>query len=377
VYTRNMGAAAPCCCWYTSSGKWILGPTIHKDANEDKGYGISMQKYSSAPQLVKGWSVAIDGTNWEDAVPLALTNLSKGECDAGACGPLTTTPSRWECYVDGTWIEYNLDASDKLETAFAGGKWSVEFKYSVPGQSAHPYKFQHLQSVGKMTQTNQNTSVTREVRRIQTASVLDVQELDGDWSSPQIALGNGAFVRRLKVPEETTDLAEYTPENQAIKDCISQAMMLSSKLSFSDAESIDLIINPAAAARFNSCKAQLKAAGKPTNIMWVFHGTPKLEHAESIVKDAFKIGGVNGHPVSNGKVWGHAIYSDVKPDTPKAYGHFVLLCQALPGSHTKISKQHVNDPCPGYDSWEPDTKPTWRLFRKNEQLLPKYIIHLK
>jgi hypothetical protein len=310
--------------------------------------------------------------------------------------PQTPPPAgvTWECEVDGTWIEYAFEASAKLEAAYNTGESTVVFTYKIPGQIEQPYIFQHLQTArggaGKITQTNQTTDVTRGVRRHNIkskaipSSPIHRQTSGAEWSTPETDLGGGASLRRLMYPDDHDDLADYTQDNEEIKKCMGTAMSMSDNFTTrgtnaTQVKAVDYINNPNAYARFKACQTQFGAAGKSTNETWVFHGTKELSNAESIAKDKFLIGGVDGHPLQTGKLWGHAVYTDVKPDTPKAYGKFVLLCRALPGLHEKIGsdKMSIDDPCPGYDSWEPTTQPSWRMFRKNEQLLPVYIIHLK
>jgi hypothetical protein len=329
------------------------------------------------------------------------------------CGLSKTVVVKWECEVGGIWTAYDRDASTKLETAYKAGHVSVEFKLKIAAQKEYLYRFDRLQNAGagngggssgggaaasggggssgasqhKSTQLNTETNAERDIRRREEVIITHNlpnhaigRQSSAEWCSPITDLGNGAFMRRLTFPD-AAGRAQYTRDNEEIKRCMGQAMMLSTKFTYASAKVIDWVTNPAALARFQAFKEQLRTNGKPTNEEWVFHGTPRLEYAESIVKDTFKIGGVDGHPVSNGKVWGQAVYSDVDPSTPAQYGKWVVLCKALPGARTPIGRDKANtaDPCPGFDSWHPTSSAdinTWRMFRKTDQLLPVYIIHV-
>jgi hypothetical protein len=299
---------------------------------------------------------------------------------------------QWECNIDGAWIAYAQDATVALESAYSAGESIVEFNYAASGQSEQPYRVTNLlMQYGDATQTNRNTGVERVVRRLemrlapkQTFSIVRQSSADDAWISPEIDLGNGAFLRRMKMPDEEGQ-AECTHDNEAIKNCMAQVIrMTRNTINDSHVQRVDCITNNPQNVRdrYDAFKAQLQRAnaGALPKVEWVFHGTPKLEYAESIVKDGFRIGGVDGHPVSNGKVWGQGVYSDVNPSTPAAYGKFVVLCKALPGKRADVgrSERNVNDPRPGYDSWVPkEEEPTWRIFRSKDQLLPCYIIHVK
>jgi hypothetical protein len=304
------------------------------------------------------------------------------------------TPSvgiTWECEVDGSWKEYAPNASAQLEAAYNAKDDEVSFSYTIPGQTqVYPYIFKHLQTANTAavatTQTNQNTDVTRRVRRreLRLLPIAPRQSSGAVWCTPKTDLEGGASLRRLIYPDDPNDLAAYTQDNDEIKKCLGTAMAMSDNFRTSgpnatQVKAVDYINNPNVYARYKDCQARFRVAGKPTNEVWVFHGTKELRHAEAIAKDKFLIGGVDGHPVKNAAVWGNAVYTDVKPDTPKAYGEFVLLCKALLGAHQMIrdNKGSVADPCPGFDSWNPPSRASWRMFRKNEQLLPVYIIHLK
>ena len=110
----------------------------------------------------------------------------------------------------------------------------------------------------------------------------------------------------------------------------------------------------------------------------VFHGTPKLESAFSIVQEGFRIGGQEG----SGALFGQGVYSDIDPTEPLVYGKdkVVVMCRGLVGKqyrhHDPPEGERLNLDNSfheeGFDSWLPTKK--WRVFKTSEQLLPEYVI---
>ena len=94
-------------------------------------------------------------------------------------------------------------------------------------------------------------------------------------------------------------------------------------------------VNESAKQRFEAKRAALAAAGKPTNEIWVFHGTASQQNIDSIISGGFRVGGVDGHPIANAAVHGNGVYTATGPATPMGSyaGHTskVILCRALPG----------------------------------------------
>ena len=136
---------------------------------------------------------------------------------------------------------------------------------------------------------------------------------------------------------------------------------LRSRLHFTDAggggrgasvNEVLVCVNESAKQRFEAKRAALAAAGKPTNEIWVFHGTASQQNIDSIISGGFRVGGVDGHAIANAAVHGNGVYTATGPATPmgRTYaGHTsqVILCRALPGKtglflHTHISASAAN-----------------------------------
>ena len=67
---------------------------------------------------------------------------------------------------------------------------------------------------------------------------------------------------------------------------------------------VDIYHNPDVQTKFKAKEAEFKAAGKETNKLWVFHGTPATENVPKICEGGFKVGGQDGWPITNGAVYG-------------------------------------------------------------------------
>lgn len=132
---------------------------------------------------------------------------------------------------------------------------------------------------------------------------------------------------------------------------------------------IDVYDSPEIDAKFKAKKEEFRSAGKSTDAWWVFHGCPTAEKTKSICTGGFKVGGQDGHPISNGAAHGHGVYSATGPDTPMSYGEgsmSVILCQALEGAGGQPGQA---------DHWRPKGDSDWVIFKTAAQLLPKYVVH--
>ena len=77
--------------------------------------------------------------------------------------------------------------------------------------------------------------------------------------------------------------------------------------------------------RFNLCA---QAAGKPSDPIWIFHGS-KPGNVPAIMEEGFRVGGKNypkathwkggTFPVANGTAHGQGVYSATGPNTPMGY----------------------------------------------------------
>ena len=122
-------------------------------------------------------------------------------------------------------------------------------------------------------------------------------------------------------------------------------------------------------AAFTAKKAEFRSAGKDDGEIWVFHGTGNEANIDSIMKGGFKIGGQDGHHVTNGTAWGQGIYTSTTPDDPKGYGgqtRAVILSKALPGEVGAPGRS---------DSWNP--RQDWQIFATQAQVLPCYVVRFK
>ena len=130
---------------------------------------------------------------------------------------------------------------------------------------------------------------------------------------------------------------------------------------------IDVYDSPEVDAKYEAKKEEFRQAGKSTDAFWVFHGCPTVEGTRSICTGGFKVGGQDGHPISNGAACGQGVYSATGPGTPMGYGqgsHSVILCKALIGE---------SGPQGQGDHWKPNGD--WMIFRTAAQVLPKYVVH--
>jgi hypothetical protein len=118
---------------------------------------------------------------------------------------------------------------------------------------------------------------------------------------------------------------------------------------------------------FQACQGAFAQKNVDDSAIWVFHGTKTHDNIASIMKEGFKVGGQDGHPVAHGTACGRGVYSAIGPQTPMGYGgatKAVILCKALPGA---VGAQEVAD------SWNPHGD--WRIFKTSQQVLPFYVLH--
>lgn len=130
---------------------------------------------------------------------------------------------------------------------------------------------------------------------------------------------------------------------------------------------IDVYDSPQVDAKYRAKKDEFRAAKKSGAVVWVFHGCPDVAGNKSICTGGFKVGGQDGHPISNGAACGQGVYSATGPDTPMGYGarsNSIILCKALVGEE---GRQEVGD------HWKPNGD--WMIFKTAAQLLPKYVVH--
>ena len=112
--------------------------------------------------------------------------------------------------------------------------------------------------------------------------------------------------------------------------------------------------------RFLACKDIFNAARKPTNEIWVFHGTT-LQAVKLIVEDGFKVGGVD-ISMTHGAAFGPGVYTAVGPNTAMDYARgnrCVILARGMLGGQ---GDHGVG----GQD---------YKIFRSSHQLLPCYVVH--
>ena len=112
--------------------------------------------------------------------------------------------------------------------------------------------------------------------------------------------------------------------------------------------------------QFVSCKENFNAKRKPTNEIWVFHGTT-LHAVKLIAEDGFKVGGVDV-PMTNGAAYGAGVYTAVGPNSAMGYARdarCVILARGMLGA----PEDHGVG---GQD---------FKIFRRSHQLLPCYVVH--
>ena len=172
--------------------------------------------------------------------------------------------------------------------------------------------------------------------------------------------------------------SEASRENHELQTALQKMIWLyTSTFDVNKVKKVYVYESMSAKARFQQCKEQFAAKGRSINEKWVFHGTQTLANAHSIVKNGFKVGGQNGHPISNGAIYGQGVYTDQTPATPTQFGDFVVLCLALPGKEVRGVVQDAHQHTKDYDSWFPAAQKDWTVFKRPEQLLPLYVVQLR
>ena len=147
---------------------------------------------------------------------------------------------------------------------------------------------------------------------------------------------------------------------------------------------VDVYVNDAAKSRYEDMKTALGSRGAPTKEVWTFHGTRHAKDIKSIMKDGFKIGGQDGHPVAVGSACGQGCYTAIGPgdrtkDSPMHYAagsRRVILARAVPGNRLEGKSCDGGPPSlAGVDSWTPSSRKDWLILKTKEQILPYYVVH--
>lgn len=100
---------------------------------------------------------------------------------------------------------------------------------------------------------------------------------------------------------------------------------------------VTVCINDALELQYAKAKSMLESRGFPTLEAFVFHGTPSTDAIKSIQTEGFKIGGLDGHGITNGQVRGFGIYTGETPEVSRGYTqglNCMLLLRVLPGKET-------------------------------------------
>jgi hypothetical protein len=191
-----------------------------------------------------------------------------------------------------------------------------------------------------------------------------------NWTSPEIKIDETTSFHRIFISQLDN---QESQENNHWNFAAHQVQRLTTGGERLNVVQVDVYNNTMLKQRFNLQKdnfvTNLGAAAQTA--VWVFHGTPDDARINAIMKDGFKVGGVDpGVPVLNGAVHGHGVYTASGPDTPMQYGlqglgKKILLCKALEGKIGTTSD----------DSWKP--KGDWVIFKSGAQLYPIYVIHIQ
>jgi hypothetical protein len=183
-------------------------------------------------------------------------------------------------------------------------------------------------------------------------------------AGPGRSLGGGATKRELKPQGAAVRLnVEGMHYNQAV----AQFMQMLGSHQKLTVRKVDWYENPALEQRFIACRQKLQ---RNEDEVWVFHGCSDPAIVPKIMKEGFKVAGVDpGVPIKNGAAFGNGVYSATGPRTPMGYAQgagCVILARAVKGNH---------GPGPGTDcdSWCPHSD--WLIFKAKEQLLPVYVVH--
>ena len=153
---------------------------------------------------------------------------------------------------------------------------------------------------------------------------------------------------------------------------------------------VDVIEVDALVDQYHGLRSAFSSAGRPTDEVWVFHGTSSAALYDIAAK-GFAVGGATaGVDVRNGTVHGSGVYTAIGPDTPIGYCtaavprcrvggsgasrkaeafKAVVLARATPGQRGDVDGRG------GVDSWYP--RGDWAVFRRGEQLLPVYIVYFR
>jgi len=126
---------------------------------------------------------------------------------------------------------------------------------------------------------------------------------------------------------------------------------------------ITYIANESLYRRYMAKKKQFQETKVSDEEVVVFHGTSK-SNIESIVCDGFSVGGVEGHPIRHGALFGTGVYTSRTGVTPVIFSPdmCVVACLALPGNvevHSRSPEKHKN----------------WLIFASADQILPCYVVH--
>lgn len=250
------------------------------------------------------------------------------------------------------------------------------------------YTFENLQSADRgngsggsaitSVQVNVATKKARTLRRRSKVVSQVAGPLGRSSSSEPVWQTAGTSVSGTDVIYHTLSPGDFTAnvtkENQEWNNVTAQIINMCHGFKLDTIKHIYVYESPNAKAKFRECREAFKKEGKNVNPVYVFHGTPQRQNADSIVTSGFRIGGQNGHPIAVGTKYGQGVYSDTDPMDPRRYGNFVLMCKGLPGTQTSATPEDDTYHTQGYDSWIPANQPKWRVWKTSAQLLPLYVI---
>ena len=264
----------------------------------------------------------------------------------------------WKCFANNRWTSYNDRICMLLEISHQSGFTTTKFNFRHATSSSNFSYRVETNSEGTFVQVNEKTNVERDVRR---ERVVD----DGImWGVEAEKINSNCYKYVCESKRDGADTLENRHYNIASKqfEQFIQGKIVT-KVEFWD--------NRILKKRFTKKRRQLIANGfKKKNL--VFHGTPSADNIPLIMTSGFRVGGQNGHAITNGAVHGQGVYTAVGVNTGIRFGQGVkqlILCEALVGNCVGT------DASDGGDSWKPHGD--WQVYKTSEQVLPKYVVHFK